>query len=199
MEHMRRIAFETVMRACGFGSLAIFCIMIGLSFEPRISFETGGVLTLLMAGILAFKAHEALTKPYRRTELWLYLPTELRPPAASAQQATSTVLRETYLMFAHRAAAIAVCMLVLALFCSLLGYEASARSMLKSIPRAMSLPLGGSPRIMRGRRPPSRPRMNKCSSIDDRFYAALNARRRQSMISCGLWTPLSAPSSARSC
>ena len=35
MEDMRRIAFETVLRACGFGSLAIFCIMIGLSFEPR--------------------------------------------------------------------------------------------------------------------------------------------------------------------
>ena len=35
MEHMRRIAYETVLRACGFGSLAIFCVMIGMSFEPR--------------------------------------------------------------------------------------------------------------------------------------------------------------------
>ena len=56
MEHMRRIAYETVLRACGFGSLAIFCVMIGLSFEPRVAFQAGGFLTTLMALILIFKA-----------------------------------------------------------------------------------------------------------------------------------------------
>ena len=56
VEDMRRIAFETVLRACGFGSLAIFCVMIGLSFEPRVAFQTGGVLTLVMTVILIFKA-----------------------------------------------------------------------------------------------------------------------------------------------
>src|SRR5262245_11930125 len=105
---MRRIAFETVLRACGFGSLTIFCIMIGLSFEPRIAFQAGGTLTLLMVAILVFKAHEALTKNYRRTELWLYLPEELRPPPASAQQTTSAIMRETYLTFALWTAAIAI-------------------------------------------------------------------------------------------
>ena len=45
MEHMRRIAYETVLRACGFGSLAIFCVMIGMSFEPRLAFQAGGTLT----------------------------------------------------------------------------------------------------------------------------------------------------------
>ena len=34
MDDIRRIAYETVLRACGFGSLTIFCIMIGLSFDP---------------------------------------------------------------------------------------------------------------------------------------------------------------------
>ena len=80
MEHMRQAAFATVLRACGFGSLAIFCVMIGLSFEPRAAFQAGGFLTTLMAGILMFKAHEALTKNYRRTEMWLYLAEEVRPP-----------------------------------------------------------------------------------------------------------------------
>ena len=73
MEHMREVAFATVLRACGFGSLAIFCVMIGLSFEPHAAFQAGGFLTTLMAGILMFKAREALTKNYRRTEMWLYL------------------------------------------------------------------------------------------------------------------------------
>ena len=42
MEEMRRIAYETVLRACGFASLAIFCVMIGLSFLPRSAFQAGG-------------------------------------------------------------------------------------------------------------------------------------------------------------
>ena len=119
MEDMRRIAFETVLRACGFGSLAIFCIMIGLSFEPRVAFQAGGTLTLLMLAILLFKAQEALSKNYRRTEMWLYLPKELRPPAASAQQTTSLVMRETYLLFAYWTSSVAIAMWLLALFFSL--------------------------------------------------------------------------------
>lgn len=121
MEDMRRIAFETVLRACGFASLAIFCVMIGLSFEPRVAFQAGGTLTLMMTGVLAYKAQEALTKPYRRTEMWLYLPKELRPPETSAQQTTSAVMRETYLTFALWTAAIAIGMWALALLFSLLG------------------------------------------------------------------------------
>jgi hypothetical protein len=121
MEHMRRIAYETVLRACGFGSLAIFCVMIGLSFEPRLAFQAGGFLTTLMAVILIFKAREALTKNYRKTEMWLYLPEDVRPPEAYAQWASSTVLRETYLNFALWTSAIAIVMWVLALVCVLLG------------------------------------------------------------------------------
>jgi len=121
MEHMRRIAYETVLRACGFASLAIFCVMIGLSFEPRAAFQAGGFLTTLMAVVLLLKAREALTKHYRKTEMWLYLPEEVRPPEAYAQWASSTVLRETYLTFALWTSAIAIAMWVLALMFSLLG------------------------------------------------------------------------------
>ena len=121
MEHMRRIAYETVLRACSFGSLAIFCIMIGLSFEPRAAFQAGGFLTMLMTAILVLKAHEARTKHYRRTEMWLYLPKELRPPEAYAQWASATVLRETYLTFARWTAGISIVMWIVALFFSLVG------------------------------------------------------------------------------
>ena len=100
MEDMRRIAFETVLRACGFGSLAIFCIMIGLSFNPLVAFQSGGFLTTVMTGILLLKAFEARTKPYRRTEMWLYLPKEARPPEAVAQRMTASLMREVYLNFA---------------------------------------------------------------------------------------------------
>jgi hypothetical protein len=121
MEHMRRVAYETALRACGFGSLAIFCVMIGLSFEPRVAFQAGGFLTTAMSLILIFKAREARTKNYRKTEMWLYLPKEVRPPEAYAQWASSTVLRETYLTFAKWTAAIAIGMWVFALGFSLIG------------------------------------------------------------------------------
>lgn len=121
MELMRRLAYESVLRACGFGSLAIFCVMIGMSFEPRLAFQAGGFLSAMMALILIWKAREALTKDYRKTEMWLYLPKDLRPPETYAQWASSTILRDTYLTFAMWTSVISIAMWVIALFFSLIG------------------------------------------------------------------------------
>jgi hypothetical protein len=101
MNVIRRIAFETTLRGCGFAFLAVFCIMVGLSHWPALAFRAGGILTLLMTAILLIKAREALRKPYRSTEAWLYVPKDQRPPEAHAQWAFSTVLNETYLLFAY--------------------------------------------------------------------------------------------------
>ncbi|MGE3146367.1 MAG: hypothetical protein AB7K35_12355 [Pseudorhodoplanes sp.] len=125
MEHMRRIAYETVLRACGFASLAIFCVMVGMSFHPRLAFQAGGFLTMLMALVLIFKAREALTKDYRKTEMWLYIEKDFRPPEAYAQWASATVLRDTYLTFALWTAAISIAMWVIALIFSALGVEST--------------------------------------------------------------------------
>ena len=121
MDHIRVLAYETVMRACGFGSLAIFCVMVGMSFDPRAAFQAGGFLTMLMTLILVYKAWEARTKNHRRTELWLYLAKEERPPEGHAQWAVATAMRETYLTFARWTSLIAIVMWVLALVFSLFG------------------------------------------------------------------------------
>src|SRR6266508_6730732 len=121
MDEMRRVAYETVLRACSFASLAIFCVMVGMSFNPRVAFLSGGTLTTLMAVILLLKAHMALTQPYKKTELWLYLPKDARPPETTAQWASSTVLRETYLTFAMWTSAVAIVMWVIALMFSFFG------------------------------------------------------------------------------
>lgn len=121
MEHMRRIAYETVLRACGFASLGIFCVMTGMSFDPRLAFQAGGFLTTIMAFILVLKAREALTKDYRRTEMWLYVDKDFRPPEAYAQWASATVLRDTYLTFAMWTSLISIAMWILALIFSLIG------------------------------------------------------------------------------
>ena len=121
MEEMRRIAYETVLRACAFGTLAIFCVMIGLSFLPRSAFQAGGFLTMVMTLVLVAKAREALTKDHRRTEMWLYLSKESRPPQAIAQKTISTLMREIYLLFARWTAIISIVMWVIALFFSGIG------------------------------------------------------------------------------
>jgi hypothetical protein len=122
MDPIRVIAYETVMRACGFGTLAICCVMVGMSFNARAAFQAGGFLTTVMTLVLVYKAWEARTKNHRRTELWLYLPKEQRPPEDSAQWAVATVMRETYLTFARWTSLVAIAMWVLALVFSLLGY-----------------------------------------------------------------------------
>jgi hypothetical protein len=125
MEHMRQIAYETVLRACSFASLGIFCVMTGMSFDPRLAFQAGGFLTTIMAFILILKAREALTKDYRRTEMWLYLEKDRRPPDSYAQWASSTILRETYLNFAKWTAMISIVMWGLTLILSLLGTKST--------------------------------------------------------------------------
>ncbi|MET0867670.1 MAG: hypothetical protein ABWY35_06175 [Pseudorhodoplanes sp.] len=118
---MRQVAYETVLRACGFASLGIFCVMTGMSFDPRLAFQAGGFLTTIMAFILILKSREALTKDYRRTEMWLYIDKNFRPPEAYAQWASATILRDTYLTFAMWTSMISIAMWLLALVFSLAG------------------------------------------------------------------------------
>ncbi|MGE0233518.1 MAG: hypothetical protein AB7I42_22040 [Bradyrhizobium sp.] len=121
MEDIRRLAYEVVMRACGFGSLAIFCVMIGLSFDPRAAFQAGGFLSLIMTLVLLLKAHEARTKDHRRMEMWLYLPKERRPPQAYAQKTIAAAMRETYFTFARWSVLLSIMLLAAALLASVLG------------------------------------------------------------------------------
>jgi hypothetical protein len=122
MDKMREAAFHSVQRACLFGALAIFCLMVGLSFEPQVAFKAGGFATTLMAGVLIYKAREARSKPYQKTEMWLMLPKEARPPKAYAQRVSAAVLRDTYLSFALWTSAIAIVMWGVALAIGLAGF-----------------------------------------------------------------------------
>lgn len=116
MEQIRQVALAVVLRACSFGALAIFCLMFGMSYMPKTAFQAGGFLTLVVCAILILKAYEANIKDHRRTELWLCLAEEHRPPAAYAQQVSALVLRETYLQVAMWASAVAIGLWAIALF-----------------------------------------------------------------------------------
>jgi len=121
MEEMRKQAFASVARACSFGMLAIICVMVGMSFDPRAVFQAGGILTLMMTFILILKARYALTQNYKKTEMWLYLEKNFRPPEAYAQWAASTVLRDAYFTFAMYTALISIVMWVMAFLVAVSG------------------------------------------------------------------------------
>ena len=87
--------------------------MMGMS-DPRTIFQTGGVLTLIMVVVLLVKARYALTQDYKRTEMWLMLPKDYRPPERYAQWAASTVLRDAYFTFAKYTAFTSIVMWVIA-------------------------------------------------------------------------------------
>lgn len=118
---MRKAAFESVSRGCAFGFLAIACVMMGLVSDPKLVFQAGGILTLLMVFILMLKARRALTHDYKRTEMWLLLPKDFRPPERYAQWAAATVLRDAYLTFAQYTALVSIVMWILALFMRITG------------------------------------------------------------------------------
>jgi hypothetical protein len=115
MEEMRKAAFTSVARGCGFAMLGVLCLMVGFSFDPRLMFQSGGMLSMIAVLVLVLKGRRALSTDYRHTEMWLMLPDDFRPPEAYAQWAAATVLRDAYFTFAQYTAAISVVMWSMAL------------------------------------------------------------------------------------
>lgn len=108
MEHLDRLAHLSVGRACGFAGLGIFCLMMGLSFDPLLALKVGAICATVVAGVLLFKSWRTAYADHRNTELWLMLEDEERPPERYAQRVTANALRDAYLEFAEASAGFAV-------------------------------------------------------------------------------------------
>jgi hypothetical protein len=111
MVAIENAAYISIGRACGFAGLAIFCVMLGLAFEPFLATRTGGWLCLATTLVLAWCATRARTRPYRKTEAWLIIPRDQRPPASIAQRVIGETLREVYFWHARQAALVAMVLL----------------------------------------------------------------------------------------
>ena len=118
MDVIRRTAFLSIGRACGFAGLGVFTVVFGLVYDPLLSTRSGGVLMTLITLFLLFRSRLALSQDYRRTEVWIMLAKENRPPAAQAQWAVAHALNEAYLWFAQYAAGLAVVFWLAALWLS---------------------------------------------------------------------------------
>ena len=120
MQKIDQLAHACVARGCGFAMLAIATFMVGLSAEFALALRAGGYSCLLMSLVLITMGWRAASKPYNRTELWLMLEPNERPQPAVAQTVIATARREAFLDFALRSAWLAIILLVMAIFWSLL-------------------------------------------------------------------------------
>lgn len=111
MEAIERAAFTSIGRACGFAGLAVITLMLGLSFEPVLALRIGGYGGFGVTAILLLYAFTARIRPYKRTETWLLIPKDQRPPADIAQRVIGNHLREAYFWFAQQACLLSAAML----------------------------------------------------------------------------------------
>lgn len=123
MEKIREIGIFCVGRAVFFGSLAIGCVMVGFSFNPVSAFRSGALLTLLMAGVLLWKAMAARSQNPKRTELWLYLDEKSRPAEAQAKFIVSAIMRDVYAKFGQAALGVAFGFFLISLLLTAFGLE----------------------------------------------------------------------------
>jgi hypothetical protein len=121
MEAIREASDLSIRRACGFGLLAIWTTVVGLSYEPLIAVRTGAVLTTAMGVVLLIRAWGAPRRPYKRTEVWLILDKKHDLPEARAQQVFGNILRDRYLWHATVAGGVALALWGIAIFLALFG------------------------------------------------------------------------------
>lgn len=119
MDRIERVAELTILRALGFTALGIGTLMLGLSYEAALCFQTGAILVIITAVVLAFRAWEAPTRNIRNTELYIVLDGELGMPLDRAQAYVGSVLRRLYARFARIAAGLGVCFWLLSVIARL--------------------------------------------------------------------------------
>ena len=82
--------------------------MLGFAHDPQRSAQAGSLLFFALALGLIWKAQLALRANHKKTETWLILAPEDRPPEATAQTVLSVILREVYLLHARYSAIAAI-------------------------------------------------------------------------------------------
>lgn len=123
LDAYRQVALQCIGRAVFFGSLAIFCVMIGIAFDPVACFRSGAAMTLIMSAILLFKSREAARRPPQHTEVWLYLDEGIRPRETHSRFAFAATMRETYGRFALGAFQVSIGFFVAALALQIAGVK----------------------------------------------------------------------------
>lgn len=115
MDAIEHAAYASVGRACGFAALAVGIIFISLSFDPALAARVAGEAAFFIAGILGAYGWRAPKRPYQRTEAWLILADNHKPPRAIAQRLVGNAIKEAAYGFARKSVACSVFLLTASL------------------------------------------------------------------------------------
>lgn len=102
MDAIEQAAFISIGRACGFAGFGILVLLLSLSFDPALATRTAGAFALLVAGAAYVYGLRAPNRPYQKTEAWIILADDYRPPHAVAQKLMGNALRDTAFSFARK-------------------------------------------------------------------------------------------------
>jgi hypothetical protein len=106
-DHIERLTTVSVARGVGFACLAVFCFTVGFAGDTINLLRFGGFGALLIAVSLFIKAKNANPKFYRRTEVWIMLAEDMRPPPDVAARMVTDARRVVLLRWSLRAASAA--------------------------------------------------------------------------------------------
>lgn len=115
MDAIEHAAYVSVGRACGFATLAVGIVFLSLSFDPALATRVAGEAAFIVTGILAIYGWLAPKRPYHRTEAWLILSDDYKPPRAVAQKLVGNALKEAAYGFARKGAVCTAFLLVASL------------------------------------------------------------------------------------
>ena len=93
--------------------------MLGFAHDAQRSAQAGSLLFFALALGLIWKAQLAFGANHKKTETWLMLAPEDRPPEATAQTVLSVILRDVYLLHARYSVLAAAILLLAAVTLSL--------------------------------------------------------------------------------
>jgi hypothetical protein len=110
MDKIQKVATFCTARLVFLAAVGIYIVMMFFSADPAFAFKAGAILTLVMAGVLVWKAHFIRRQEPSSTEVWLYLDNGTRPRSDAARRDFADKLGKVYGRFSLHSLAVA-CMM----------------------------------------------------------------------------------------
>ena len=119
-DRVNQLADLSIARGVGFGALAIMCGMVGMG-SLAIAFKFGGFSFLFTTMVLLIRDRVYLPEQFKRTEVWIMLRPEERPPPEIASRLIMTARHQAMMLWGFRASAAAALFLAFALLMDIFG------------------------------------------------------------------------------
>jgi hypothetical protein len=128
MEKIRKAAIFCTARMVFLASIAIYLVVMFFSSDPAFAFRAGAILTLIMAGVLAWKAGFVLRQEPSNMEVWAYLDNGTRQSCMRDKRPFRDTMRHVYGRFSLHTLAIACIMFAISTGMTPLGEQPAAET-----------------------------------------------------------------------